>query len=338
MLTALEVNGPPGAPSAPAGSNVSVRVVAATHRHPLSVPADWYFRATTPGQAPQQVASRARVLRCRRDVQATAAQLAEAPAASSSSPPSPSNPFAAEPGSTGAESVGGGGPVRGNRAATDSQCGAGYASWHGLAADAELPRTFALAGHSAGGSPGHRGRRSPTWTRSTIWRACCCSTPSPPVTPCDAGHAGRNRPLHPGPRDRLALQPVELPQQRDTALSTGRAPAHFTGSSWPALTPIRSRAAVNDQRRDGRAGRRVAPAERAGAGGSGRRLAVQWFAGVTDADDDLVPGFHLHHQHRRGPRHRHGDRNPARRGRGRPPRTVALAVLAFLPARVGTCC
>ena len=73
------------------------------------------------------------------------------------------------------------------QALTASALAAGYAERYGLnAADAELPRAFALSGHSAAAARWFPGRPviSSTKVPPRIWWVWSCSTVSPPGTRC----------------------------------------------------------------------------------------------------------------------------------------------------------
>ncbi|HNM83501.1 MAG TPA: hypothetical protein PKI77_03170, partial [Mycobacterium sp.] len=157
MITALE-QWATGPATAPAGSTVSVRSSSLQLTDSLSVPADWYFpQATAPGQAPERIIFFGHGFFAVGAMYSyTAARLAEN-----------TNSIVVVPTFTSNFFVGDGlwinGPAlqpvvadlfTGSRQAlTASALAAGYAERYGLnAADAELPRAFALSGHSAGGS------------------------------------------------------------------------------------------------------------------------------------------------------------------------------------------
>ena len=145
-------------PTVPAGSTVTVRTSSLQLTDTLSVPADWYFpEATVPGEAPQRMIYLAHgFFGVGAMYSYTAARLAESTGSIVVVPTVTSNPFAA-----GGLWINGAAlqPVVadlfvGDRSAlTASALAAGYAEQYGLdPADADLPRQFALSGHSAGGS------------------------------------------------------------------------------------------------------------------------------------------------------------------------------------------
>lgn len=147
-----------GPPTVPAGSTVTVRTSSLQLTDTLSVPADWYFpEATVPGEAPQRMIYLAHgFFGVGAMYSYTAARLAESTGSIVVVPTVTSNPFAA-----GGLWINGAAlqPVVadlfvGDRSAlTASALAAGYAEQYGLdPADADLPRQFALSGHSAGGS------------------------------------------------------------------------------------------------------------------------------------------------------------------------------------------